>query len=137
VVWVVFDPEEGPAIVDEVSELVNKPWFHGDISKEAAMDRLSKQEEGTYLIRLSSTDPKASPFTLSMPSNQHRRIRRLNLEEDGQKGYNIQGKPTVYNTLVELAEKCVDYNLKTPCPKRDDTGYNPYDPYREVVLSHS
>lgn len=46
------------------------------------MDRLATHaqtpDDGTYLIRLSSTDPKVSPFTLSMSNNQHRRIRRLN-----------------------------------------------------------
>jgi hypothetical protein len=116
--------------------IVQYSWYHGDISKEEAMERLAKQEEGTFLIRLSSTDPKFSPFTLSMTNNQHRRIRRLTIEEDGVAGgYQIQAKPTVYSTLTELAEKCADYNLRVACPKLDP--YNPYDPYREVDFSRA
>jgi len=130
-----FTPENGPKTINEVNELVTKSWFHGDIPKEEAMDRLAKQEEGTFLIRLSSTDPKASPFTLSMTNNEHRRIRRLYISEDGETGYKIQGKSTVYHSLVELAEKCEDYPLKKACPKKGSDGYNPYDPYGDVDLN--
>jgi serine/threonine protein kinase len=130
---VFFCPERGPKIIGVINELVTKSWFHGDITKEDAVERLSKQEEGTFLIRLSSTDPRASPFTLSMTNNQHRRI--ICVEDEAGLGYAIQGKNTVYNSLVELAEHCQDYNLLKACPKKPDSGYNPYDAYREVDIS--
>eukprot|EP01113_Clastostelium_recurvatum_P013999 TRINITY_DN1756_c0_g1_i3.p1 TRINITY_DN1756_c0_g1~~TRINITY_DN1756_c0_g1_i3.p1 ORF type:complete len:784 (+),score=234.68 TRINITY_DN1756_c0_g1_i3:77-2428(+) len=142
-----FDSTMGPQILDTISQLTDKQWFHGDISKEDAITRLSKQDDGTFLIRLSSTDPKSCPFTLSMTGNQHRRIRVVyegedddkgsssNLSHLPRKGYKIQGRSHIYPTLFDLAENCVDYPLKFACPKSGSDGYNPYDPYCEVPAS--
>jgi hypothetical protein len=57
-----------------------------------------------------------------MTKNQHRRI--LRLEGDEGKGFKIQGKNTIYPTLIDLAEKCVDYELRRPCPKKGIDGYS-------------
>jgi hypothetical protein len=79
------------------------------------------QEDGTFLIRLSSTDPKVTPFTLSLTGNQHRRIKRVG---DGT-CYKLQGRPKVYTSLQDLVDNCEDYKLITPCPKIDTS--NPYE----------
>jgi len=115
-----FDPVVGLKVITEINTLATKSWFHWDISRDESISRLSMQEEGTFLIRLSSTDPKVTPFTLSLTGNQHRRIKRV-----GSDGYKLQGRPKVYKTLQELVDQCEDYNLKTPCPKIDTS--NPYE----------
>ena len=75
-------------------------------------------DEGTFLLRLSSTDPKTTPFTLSLTGNQHRRIKRV------AEGYKLQGKPKIYVDLLDLVTNCEDYKLLKPCPKIDTS--NPY-----------
>jgi len=113
-----FDPVVGPAVNKEINTLASQNWFHWDISRDESTSRLSMQEEGTFLIRLSSTDPKITPFTLSLTGNQHRRIKRV------AEGYKLQGKPKVYADLLDLVTNCEDYSLRKPCPKIDTS--NPY-----------
>eukprot|EP01111_Echinosteliopsis_oligospora_P008352 TRINITY_DN2393_c0_g1_i1.p1 TRINITY_DN2393_c0_g1~~TRINITY_DN2393_c0_g1_i1.p1 ORF type:complete len:789 (-),score=300.64 TRINITY_DN2393_c0_g1_i1:65-2431(-) len=121
-----FDEQKGPSIISQISMLSSQPWFHGDIDREEAMGRLTGQPDGTFMIRLSSTDPKTAPFTLSLPGNQHRRIKRLEEEKDGEMvtiGYRILAKQHTYPTLVDLATNCVDYKLTTACPKVNTNQY--------------
>eukprot|EP01100_Stratorugosa_tubuloviscum_P004357 TRINITY_DN2089_c0_g1_i1.p1 TRINITY_DN2089_c0_g1~~TRINITY_DN2089_c0_g1_i1.p1 ORF type:complete len:504 (-),score=225.15 TRINITY_DN2089_c0_g1_i1:251-1762(-) len=40
-----------------ITDLLNKPWFFGDISTLAAEQRLIGQQTGTFLVRFSSSDP--------------------------------------------------------------------------------
>jgi len=114
-----FEPLIGLKVITEVNTLATKSWFHWDISRDESTSRLSMQDDGTFLIRLSSTDPKVTPFTLSLTGNQHRRIKRVG------EGYKLQGRPKVYKSLQDLVDNCDDYKLTKPCPKIDTS--NPYE----------
>ncbi|EGG23899.1 SH2 domain-containing protein [Cavenderia fasciculata] len=124
-----FEQSNGVDIITNINKLSGKLWFHGDISREEATERLLKETEGSFLIRLSSTEPKSSPFTLSMKNNQHRRIQLI--DDNNSTGFKIQGKTAVYNSLIELVEKCTDYPLTKACPKHGQDVFNPYDPFSE------
>jgi len=124
----------GADILVLLTQVSAMPWFHGDISKETAVARLNNREEGTFLIRLSSTEPKSHPYSLSMINGQHRRIRAI-IEEDEaggklgvHRGYKLQGGTVIYPTLIDLVQKCVEHQLKVACPKFElnQGGYNPY-----------
>ncbi|EFA74566.1 SH2 domain-containing protein [Heterostelium album PN500] len=110
-----FEPQIGAEIINNINKLSGKMWFHGDISREQATARLLKESDGSFLIRLSSTEPKSCPFTLSMKNDQHRRIQLI--DDNSSTGFKIQGKTAVYNSLIELVEKCSDYPLTKACPK--------------------
>lgn len=114
-----FDPVEGPTVMKEINSLAGESWFHWDISRDESTARLAGHEEGTFLLRLSSTDPRTTPFTLSLTGNQHRRIKRI---PGGQ--YKLQGKHMIYSDLPSLVQLCSDYKLLKPCPKVDIS--NPY-----------
>jgi len=55
----------------------NESWFHGDISRQES-EQLLAGKKGAFLIRLSMTDPEASPYTISKVSSEgvlnHQRI---------------------------------------------------------------
>jgi hypothetical protein len=59
--------------------LMQKEYFHGDASKEEAEDLLAGQPKGTFLVRVSYTNPSA-PFTISKVSSKgninHQRIQK-------------------------------------------------------------
>jgi len=44
-------------LLDKVTLLLSKPWFHGDLSTEDASARLSSQQVETFLVRFSSSQP--------------------------------------------------------------------------------
>lgn len=72
---------------------MSEDWFHGDISKaEAESVLLSWKKKGSYLVRVSLTDPFSFPFTISMLNNSktvdHQRI--------------SVNKAGVYSTLVKI-----------------------------------
>lgn len=53
--------------LDRMKSVVLKPWFHGDITKGEAENALATwQQPGSYLVRVSRTDPFGSPFTISL-----------------------------------------------------------------------
>jgi len=74
--------------------LLKKKWFHGDISREEANDLLTKKKRkaGTFLVRLSISDPIESPFTISKLTKGgkvvHQRIYRKYIE-DGTERWSI------------------------------------------------
>jgi len=66
-------------ILDRLVALLKEPWFFGDISKDEAEAKLSDfEKKGTFLIRLSTNDPRSEPFTLSLIRKQimHLRIKK-------------------------------------------------------------
>jgi len=66
-------------ILDRLVELLKEPWFFGDISRDEAEAKLSDfEKKGTFLIRLSTNDPRVEPFTLSLITKQtmHLRIKK-------------------------------------------------------------
>jgi len=81
-------------IIDNIYHIVEKKWFHGDISREEANDLLTKKKRkaGTFLVRLSISDPIESPFTISKLTKGgkvvHQRIYRKYIE-DGTERWSI------------------------------------------------
>jgi SH2 domain len=87
-------------------------WFHGDITGENANASLSNKEHGTFLIRLSSTDPLNKPFTLSC-NNRNVHITRTT------QGFVFQNE--VYQSLDGLVQK--HNSTLIPCPKKCKLDY--------------
>eukprot|EP01112_Ceratiomyxa_fruticulosa_P020112 TRINITY_DN6756_c0_g1_i5.p1 TRINITY_DN6756_c0_g1~~TRINITY_DN6756_c0_g1_i5.p1 ORF type:complete len:569 (+),score=117.23 TRINITY_DN6756_c0_g1_i5:251-1708(+) len=122
-----FTAEYGPSIIQEVNILTSKSWFHGNISREEAVIRITRyaetaKKDNVFLIRMSATDPKEHPFTLSMQGDKHRRIQAINEGGSSANGtprhkreFKIQGHSTVYPSVLDLVEKCKEYKLKNPC----------------------
>lgn len=40
-------------------------WFHGAIQREESEQKLATEKKGTFLVRLSTTEPDKTPFTIS------------------------------------------------------------------------
>jgi len=73
-----FDFQDGITI-NQIAQLLEKPWFHGFISGNQAFSLLENQPAGTWLIRFSSSPPD---FAITMkPSNEvpcHWKIEKIN-----------------------------------------------------------
>jgi len=55
-------------IISIIGNVMKEPWFHGDLPRNTCEVLLSDyvKKKGTYLVRLSTTDPiEKSPFTIS------------------------------------------------------------------------
>jgi len=53
--------------LERLRKTMVEEWFHGDITKnEAESVLLSWKKKGSFLVRVSVTDPFANPYTLSM-----------------------------------------------------------------------
>jgi serine/threonine protein kinase len=118
-----FEPA-GEALLREMIEMVEAPWFHGDISLDESASRLRFRENNTFLVRLSFKDPK-TPFTISsMSSGQtvHRRIYRLTYDPRKAERFAVQlidkGPFTKYPSLSKLVLALQQQSvLGAPCPK--------------------
>jgi len=54
------------SILARLSNLLKYKWFHGDLTRENSETRLNEFGKGTFLVRLSSTEPiERAPFTIS------------------------------------------------------------------------
>eukprot|EP01129_Flabellula_baltica_P007123 TRINITY_DN2737_c0_g1_i2.p1 TRINITY_DN2737_c0_g1~~TRINITY_DN2737_c0_g1_i2.p1 ORF type:complete len:437 (-),score=100.28 TRINITY_DN2737_c0_g1_i2:69-1379(-) len=76
-VW--FGPLDD-TILHRLVELLEQPWFFGDITRDEAEAKLSDfDKKGTFLIRLSTNNPRDNPYTLSLIRKQimHLRIKRV------------------------------------------------------------
>eukprot|EP01130_Rhizamoeba_saxonica_P014324 TRINITY_DN6250_c0_g1_i1.p1 TRINITY_DN6250_c0_g1~~TRINITY_DN6250_c0_g1_i1.p1 ORF type:complete len:590 (+),score=134.55 TRINITY_DN6250_c0_g1_i1:54-1823(+) len=121
----------GNRILFLVDLIQKKGWFHGAISKTKANSRLEGDSRiGSYLIRLSSTDPLNYPLTLSIVSENrsimHWRISQHNPGKANQRyGISFKGKKVKFNTLYELIDACkIKLNLREPCVIKSDGGGN-------------
>jgi hypothetical protein len=110
--------------------LIGKKWFHGEIPIDVAEKRLARREVGSFLIRLSLTNPKC-PFTLSKVGSdskmQHRRVSHI------PEGFSIPVRTgeKVFKSILEMVE-CKELGLGNPCPKTP-LDFNPYeDTYTQV-----
>lgn len=109
-------------ILDKVRQLLECPYFHGEVSKEQADQLLSKQPPGTYLLRLSTT--REGTFTISKVSRSgnvnHQRIEHNRVDNV----FSVvvpspQGKKVVSDkySLPHLIEVVApDLELLIPCP---------------------
>lgn len=55
----------GRNIIERVKFLCEKEYFHGDISRQEADQKLANCKKGQFLVRLSTTEPEKTPFTIS------------------------------------------------------------------------
>jgi len=101
-------------ILDDIRQLVDKEWFHYEISKEEAEKRLNHRKEGFFLVRLSTTTPEF-PLTVSLPNAQHRRIKREN------NAYSFKDSAHEYSTIIDLIEhnkeESLAKDMTSACPK--------------------
>jgi len=102
----------------EIQTVISKNWFHGYIEQREANSRLALHpEDGTYLIRLSTTQ-KEHPFTISMNmAGKPVHIRIKKTEEEGVTHYGIIGHSGSFRCLVELVDSLIEpLRLVKPCP---------------------
>jgi hypothetical protein len=112
-------------ILKRIVALAQTPWFHGEIERPACETLLANiRDPGVFLVRLSTTEPERTPFTLSKYSKDgsvtHQRI---NVRPD-LRGHYVAFKTKKGNEKIEaaggvekLVEKCAkDLRLKKACP---------------------
>lgn len=72
---------DGKNIIERVKFLCEKEFFHGDISRQEADQKLAKEKKGHFLVRLSTTEPEKTPFTISKVNRHgvinHQRVNAL------------------------------------------------------------
>jgi len=115
-----FIPEKAKHVLEQMTAIIGKPWFHGFITSDEAERRLSlelNKKPGTFLIRLSTSEPR-SPFAISRVGDDntitHKRIKVL--ADD--KGYSVPVRNAgnkVFQSILDLVED-PEMRLKTPCP---------------------
>eukprot|EP01099_Mayorella_cantabrigiensis_P002547 TRINITY_DN2111_c0_g2_i1.p1 TRINITY_DN2111_c0_g2~~TRINITY_DN2111_c0_g2_i1.p1 ORF type:complete len:526 (+),score=124.20 TRINITY_DN2111_c0_g2_i1:81-1580(+) len=106
---------KGLGIMERVTDLCDKPWFHGNISKTECEQLLSRKKGGAYLIRLSTAEQGC--FTLSKLTKD-RKIVHQRLHFRAGEGFTItvNNVPKTYGTLPELVKaNKSDLNLKKAC----------------------
>eukprot|EP00029_Vermamoeba_vermiformis_P009351 TRINITY_DN4633_c1_g1_i1.p1 TRINITY_DN4633_c1_g1~~TRINITY_DN4633_c1_g1_i1.p1 ORF type:complete len:529 (-),score=229.48 TRINITY_DN4633_c1_g1_i1:181-1767(-) len=128
-----FGPLKGAKknILDTMQTVCENPWFHGDIERPGSETLLEPQKPGTYLVRVSLTEPEKTPFTISKVGKDGKiSHQRINIMKDrsgyyvylksskGQKKIEAQGGLDV---LINTAPK--ELYLKKPCPGSKFTSY--------------
>eukprot|EP01114_Cavostelium_apophysatum_P014808 TRINITY_DN3928_c0_g1_i1.p1 TRINITY_DN3928_c0_g1~~TRINITY_DN3928_c0_g1_i1.p1 ORF type:complete len:545 (+),score=163.03 TRINITY_DN3928_c0_g1_i1:159-1793(+) len=113
------------SILDKIRVLMQKEWFHGDISKEAAEDLLSGQPKGTFLVRTSVTE-RQCPFTISKVTKKGGQInhQRIQKNHDGKFEVTIKfpnGKAVTEVSKDDLLVPFIrtlsgELYLENPCP---------------------
>eukprot|EP00727_Mastigamoeba_balamuthi_P014270 m51a1_g9466 putative sh2 domain-containing protein (1365) ;mRNA; f:547094-557090 len=104
--------------------LYRQDWFHGFLDRGVAETRLRDRRNGTFLVRLSATEPTSSPFTLSLLAGgavRHKRILRNTEDEqqslrvglDGNQWVEADGLQGLVDQLLELMV------ISIPCPKEE------------------
>lgn len=85
-------------------------WFHGAITSDMANTALSDSalDNTSFLIRLSTFDPLNHPYTLSLKSNEHKRISRSSM------GYSMED--VIYPNLFDIVARNRN-RFKVPAPK--------------------
>eukprot|EP01126_Amoeba_proteus_P021429 TRINITY_DN2176_c0_g2_i6.p1 TRINITY_DN2176_c0_g2~~TRINITY_DN2176_c0_g2_i6.p1 ORF type:complete len:495 (-),score=91.27 TRINITY_DN2176_c0_g2_i6:146-1630(-) len=114
--WVgpITDPKATPindTVLDHIRQLMEQPWFHGDVDTLTAQERLSGKPGGTFLIRFSSG--QAGWYTVSQITS-NRVILHQRIKHAPRGPYVIEQSHTslVYQSLYELVEK---RGLTAPC----------------------
>lgn len=106
--------------LEKLRKVMLEDWFHGDVSKSEAESVLASwKKKGSYLIRVSSTDPFNNPFTISMLSSKTVDHQRIGVS----KGVyftlvKIKGQTQKIeeDDLVQLVKRAAKHlELKTPC----------------------
>jgi len=129
-----FLPHVGPPIIAQIGQLVQQPWFHWDLkNKEAADGRLLRRANGTFLIRVSYTDPAKKPFTLSYIADRTPEHVRIAFASPGK--FTLTDPTTkevfVFSSLQEFVAQQMSpksaLRLTNPCPRECySTSYGGY-----------
>jgi len=134
----------GPSCLTAMNATMSQPWFHGDIAKipcEALLNGFNKR--GYYIVRLSSTDPVKSPYTISVFTKTGVEHLRVSRTKQGV-GYYTTVKIKDKNKKIEemgpiqllINKWAKPLGLKSACPGSvylqlcknvEATGYQQYD----------
>eukprot|EP01105_Mastigella_eilhardi_P009839 TRINITY_DN2303_c0_g1_i3.p1 TRINITY_DN2303_c0_g1~~TRINITY_DN2303_c0_g1_i3.p1 ORF type:complete len:585 (+),score=126.23 TRINITY_DN2303_c0_g1_i3:67-1755(+) len=128
-----FFTQAGVGLIKEMGILADEDWFARDAPRDRVEQWLTDRDDGFFFVRLSSTDPAHTPFTLSKRKNNatvHRRIRRLEygFQSNPPHRYCLEtSRPPVFaRTLVGLVEQLQRAGAVTePCPRDCLSGYGP------------
>lgn len=104
-----FQP--GEHIVDKVQMMCNEPWFHGDISKDES-EKLITGKKSVFLVRLSTTDPHATPFTISKTGADGKISHQRIYSQNGGASFYIIAKPNEVSSstlpgLIKIVKKSI------------------------------
>ncbi|ELP90668.1 tyrosine protein kinase, putative [Entamoeba invadens IP1] len=115
------------AIFDEMLKIAQAQYFAGLIDKKVAEGRLSGKVDGTYLVRMSTTDPIKSPFTITRNANgssKHHRIERKSYKMSDEIRYSstIDKKTYSSKTLPGLLEALKQSHIITVEDDGQETG---------------
>lgn len=102
--------QDGANILEKIKAVLSESWFHGDISMQESEARLANKQEGTFLVRFSTSE--MGTYTISKVSQagiSHQRIQR---SKSGK--HVVNGRS--YETIVELVRSETPHlNTITPC----------------------
>jgi len=105
----------GGGVMNRLTDLCDKPWFHGNITKQECEQLLSRKKGGAYLIRLSTAE--MGVYTLSKLTKD-RKIVHQRLHYRAGEGFtiNVNNVSKTFATLPDLVKGCKsDLNLKKAC----------------------
>jgi hypothetical protein len=101
----------GPQMLKRYYDMVKCAWFHGNLSKNEAEERLKNTPEGTFLVRFSTSNP--SNFVISKIGTDKSLKHMLVLYKPGE-GYVFNKKTFAsFEDLLKDSEKT--FRLKDPC----------------------
>ena len=102
-------------------ELLKEQWFHTDITREIAEERLKCHANGCFLVRESETERNCFSLSLKHPKG----IAHYPIERKDSGHYEVSGTHKSFETLPKLVDhftqnplsKDVYHQLHSPCPK--------------------
>jgi len=111
-----INKENKEGFLDDMKDIMESLWFHGDITKEEAESLLKNFQYGYYLVRV-STSNASQPFTISRFTKEGKLIHfRIDKTLDGTLKINVPPVKTSKNLIHLMKEIKEPMNLKKPVP---------------------